>query len=204
MQFKQFLLLLIFFGFSFFSAAPLEGMETVAWLLDKAKQLAGSPTSTDFEKIKASVDQASTSIDNVNSNVSTIVADVKDIKQGVQTANTHLGALETAGGILAVLSIAQYSYNALSFTKSYFWPNPEKQLKDKLRFVELTRRLRVLEAEVPLDVCLERNKRGTRNVEGLPAACENLTAAYSEAAGQDEFVRMREAFLKNNPRCAAA
>ncbi|HEX2977688.1 MAG TPA: hypothetical protein VHO47_01015 [Candidatus Babeliales bacterium] len=113
---------------------------------------------------------------------------LRDIKQDAETAAKFIGA------VVGTVTIIRAGYQFFSFVQESVSPSPETKLSQRL----VAKNLELLGAEDELNCCLVKNKKGEKEHNGLPRACEVLSDFYAAVAGQEALDKVTHAFSKNN------
>jgi hypothetical protein len=134
--------------------------------------------------------QANDQLSKVASGVGDISKKVGAVAEGMENVSKVATTFQYIASIAALVHI---TYNLGSFYKSgrdYFWPTEEQILKQQ----EVSRKLKIIQAEVPLNECLEDHKRGPIDSDGIPCACQDFLQAFGRAAGPKEVHDLKKIF----------
>ncbi|MBI2774513.1 hypothetical protein HYX58_00705 [Candidatus Dependentiae bacterium] len=112
----------------------------------------------------------------------------RDLKEKAETA---FKVITVAG---TTIYIMKSGYEFISFVQDSISPSPETKLRKRL----VVKNLELLDAEDELNRCLVKNKKGEKEHNGLPRACEVLSDFYAAVAGQEALDKITYAFSKNN------
>ena len=88
--------------------------------------------------------------------------------------------------------VVKSGHDLYTFFYTWIWPNPE----DQIRKDNAIKQLAILSAETQLNKCLARNMYKDRSGYEMPSQCEDVSAVFAEAAGQEALNKVKRALAE--------